>query len=79
MGQNPTEEELIKMINEVDQTGEGAICKKKNNTIIIFFFQGYDDFLKVIAFQKQVQMRSDDEDICHNQYSTIIIIILMIF
>jgi len=26
MGQNPTEEELIKMINEVDQTGEGAIC-----------------------------------------------------
>lgn len=30
MGQNPTEEELIKMINEVDQTGEGAICKKIN-------------------------------------------------
>ena len=26
MGQNPTEEELIKMINEVDQSGEGAIC-----------------------------------------------------
>lgn len=25
MGQNPTEEELIKMINEVDQSGEGAI------------------------------------------------------
>ena len=24
----------------------------------------YDDFMKVIAFQKQVQMRSDDEDIC---------------
>jgi len=26
MGQNPTEEELIKMINEVDQSGEGSIC-----------------------------------------------------
>jgi hypothetical protein len=23
----PTEEELIKMINEVDHTGKGAICK----------------------------------------------------
>lgn len=40
MGQNPTEEELIKMINEVDQTGEGAICKKNKNintTINLFF------------------------------------------
>ena len=25
MGQSPTEEELIKMINEVDSTGQGAI------------------------------------------------------
>ena len=26
MGQSPSEEELIKMINEVDTTGKGAIC-----------------------------------------------------
>ena len=41
MGQNPTEEELIKMINEVDQTGEGAICKIKHKKIIqkLFFFR----------------------------------------
>jgi len=35
MGQNPTEEQLIKMINEVDSTGEGSII--------------LEDFLKIIA------------------------------
>lgn len=40
MGQKPTEEDLIKMINEVDSTGRGAI--------------GREDFLKVIAYHKLV-------------------------
>ena len=34
MGQNPTEEELIKMISEVDQTGEGAIGNHNIKTLI---------------------------------------------
>lgn len=38
MGQKPSEEELIKMITEVDSTGRGAI--------------GKEDFLKVIAYHK---------------------------
>ncbi|KAL4472964.1 hypothetical protein ABPG72_020658 [Tetrahymena utriculariae] len=49
MGQSPQEEELIKMINEVDQTGKGAIS--------------FDDFLTVIAYYKQLQQNSDEEDI----------------
>ncbi|KAM3139247.1 hypothetical protein pb186bvf_008657 [Paramecium bursaria] len=49
MGQKPTEEDLIKMINEVDSTGRGAI--------------GREDFLKVIAYHKLVQQTSDEEDI----------------
>jgi len=49
MGQKPTEEELIKMINEVDSSGRGAI--------------GKEDFLKVIAYHKVIQQTSDEEDI----------------
>lgn len=40
MGQKPQDEDLIKMINEVDSTGRGAI--------------GKEDFLKVIAYHKLV-------------------------
>ncbi|EGR29076.1 hypothetical protein IMG5_163660 [Ichthyophthirius multifiliis] len=49
MGQNPHEEEIIKMITDVDQTGRGAIS--------------FNDFLKVIAFYKQLQQNSDEEEI----------------
>ncbi|CAD8175366.1 unnamed protein product [Paramecium octaurelia] len=49
MGQKPSEEELIKMINEVDLSGRGAISK--------------EDFLKIIAYHKMILQTSDEEDI----------------
>ncbi len=33
MGCNPSEEEIIKMINEVDHTGKGAVCNFKNSLL----------------------------------------------
>eukprot|EP01016_Furgasonia_blochmanni_P003441 TRINITY_DN11351_c0_g1_i6.p1 TRINITY_DN11351_c0_g1~~TRINITY_DN11351_c0_g1_i6.p1 ORF type:complete len:196 (+),score=79.88 TRINITY_DN11351_c0_g1_i6:65-652(+) len=48
MGQKPTEEEILKMINEVDQGNKGAI--------------DLNDFLKVIAYQKLAQQNNDEYD-----------------
>jgi len=38
MGSSPSDEELIKMINDIDTTGKGAVS--------------LDDFLKVVAYHK---------------------------
>jgi len=48
MGQKPNDEEVIKMIHEVDSTSSGKIY--------------FNDFLKVIAYHKLCQRDSDDSD-----------------
>jgi len=48
MGQKPTEEEIFKMINEIDNSNKGVI--------------DFNDFLKVIAYHKQCQLNNDEND-----------------
>jgi len=48
MGQKPQDEEIIKMISEVDTQNKGVI--------------DFNDFLKVIAYHKQCQQNNDESD-----------------
>eukprot|EP01017_Pseudomicrothorax_dubius_P035632 TRINITY_DN5024_c0_g1_i5.p1 TRINITY_DN5024_c0_g1~~TRINITY_DN5024_c0_g1_i5.p1 ORF type:complete len:139 (+),score=45.49 TRINITY_DN5024_c0_g1_i5:63-479(+) len=47
MGQKPTEEDVLKMINEVDQSNRGVI--------------EFKDFLRAMARQKRMQREREDE------------------
>lgn len=48
MGQKPSDDEVTKMINEVDSTSSGKIY--------------FNDFLRVIAYHKMCQRDNDDGD-----------------
>lgn len=62
MGQSPTDEEVMQMIYEVDQTGEGAI------SLLAVLMSDLEDFMRIIALQKQIQIKNDEEDICKSYF-----------